>query len=55
MKKEFAAQDCISLDELKENLLAGIHIQIIDVRSPEEFAEKHIPEAVNIPLLGFTI
>jgi rhodanese-related sulfurtransferase len=23
---------------------------IIDVRSPEEFAEKHIPGAINIPL-----
>lgn len=23
---------------------------IIDVRSPEEYAEKHIPAAINIPL-----
>ncbi|HRI59362.1 MAG TPA: rhodanese-like domain-containing protein [Saprospiraceae bacterium] len=50
MKKEFAAQDCISLDELKENMLVSNRIQIIDVRSPDEFAEKHIPEAVNIPV-----
>ena len=25
-------------------------ISIIDVRSPEEYAEKHIPVAINIPL-----
>lgn len=25
-------------------------LTIIDVRSPEEFAEKHIPGAINIPL-----
>jgi rhodanese-related sulfurtransferase len=25
-------------------------IIIIDVRSPEEYAEKHIPGAINIPL-----
>lgn len=50
MIKETETEDCIALDELKMNLTAGNHIQIIDVRSPEEFAEKHIPEAVNIPL-----
>lgn len=50
MKKEIGTQDCIALDELKKNLTTGNRIQIIDVRSLEEFAEKHIPEAVNIPL-----
>ena len=25
-------------------------LTIIDVRSPEEYAEKHIPGAINIPL-----
>jgi rhodanese-related sulfurtransferase len=25
------------------------HIKIIDVRSPQEYAEQHIPEAENIP------
>jgi len=28
----------------------GENIQVIDVRSPEEFAEKHVPGAVNLPL-----
>ena len=50
MTKETETQDCIALEELKKNLTAGNRIQIIDVRSREEFAEKHIPEAVNIPL-----
>lgn len=50
MIKETETQDCITPGEVKKNLTAANRIQIIDVRSPEEFAEKHIPEAVNIPL-----
>ncbi|MDO8366906.1 MAG: rhodanese-like domain-containing protein [Saprospiraceae bacterium] len=50
MKKAIIEQECIASSEAKEKLMAGNTIQIIDVRSPEEFAEKHISEAINIPL-----
>jgi len=36
--------------EPKLFLEKGIDIPIIDVRSPAEFAQAHIPGAVNIPL-----
>jgi len=32
---------------------AGEPIQLIDVRTPQEFAEGHLPGAVNIPLDEF--
>ncbi len=50
MIKDIIVQDCIALVEVKTQLLAGKNIQIIDVRRAEEFAEKHIREAINIPL-----
>ncbi|MTJ93785.1 MAG: rhodanese-like domain-containing protein [Desulfovibrio sp.] len=28
----------------------GKHLLVIDVRTPEEFGQGHIPEAVNIPI-----
>lgn len=31
----------------------GNTFQLVDVRDPEEFAEGHIPGAINIPLSGF--
>ncbi len=37
----------IEIDKLIQN---GDKIIIIDVRNPEEYSEKHIPTAVNIPL-----
>jgi rhodanese-related sulfurtransferase len=36
--------------ELSNWLGAGEPLRIVDVRSPEEFAEGHIPGAENIPL-----
>ena len=36
--------------EVKEFLLEGNEIPLIDVRSPGEFVEGHIPGAKNIPL-----
>mgnify|MGYP001617751569 CR=1 FL=1 len=50
MKKAIIEPRCIGIGEAREKLLTGGSIQIIDVRSHEEFAEKHIPEAINIPL-----
>lgn len=37
-------------NELKEKLMAGEALRIIDVRSPGEYAAGHLPGAENIPL-----
>ena len=33
-----------------EAALAAVHPRLVDVRTPQEFAAGHIPEALNIPL-----
>ncbi|MCG9880903.1 MAG: MFS transporter, partial [Bacteroidia bacterium] len=43
-------QDCIEVDEVKQALRANKKIQIIDVRSKEEYEHGHIPNALNIAL-----
>ncbi len=44
-------QDCIANETLRELLAADAdNLLIIDVRSPGEYAESHVPGAVNIPL-----
>ena len=40
----------ITVHELKEKL---DEVRIIDVREAEEFAEGHVPNAVNVPLGAF--
>lgn len=40
----------ISSKQLQESLDRGERFQLIDVRSPEEYAEGHIPCAVNMPM-----
>lgn len=40
----------VKLDEISD-LAALPHDEIIDVRSPAEFAEDHLPGAVNLPVL----
>lgn len=40
----------ITVRELKKLLSGGTPIQLIDVRSWEEFEEVHVPDARNIPL-----
>ena len=39
----------ISMDEAVAMLDEESDYIILDVRTPEEFAEKHIPDAINIP------
>jgi rhodanese-related sulfurtransferase len=41
-----------TLDELKDGL-ASRSILLVDVREPHEFAQAHIPGAVNVPLSIF--
>lgn len=44
-------KNCLSLIELKQFIiLKKQQVKIIDVRSREEFEEKHIPEAIHIEL-----
>jgi rhodanese-related sulfurtransferase len=39
----------ISPSELQARQQQGVSLQILDVRSPEEYATGHVPGAVNIP------
>jgi len=39
----------ISLDQLADRLRAGSAPLVLDVRSPEEYARRHIRGAINIP------
>jgi rhodanese-related sulfurtransferase len=43
--------DCLAKDSLEQLLATDRNsLMVIDVRSPEEYAEGHISMAVNIPL-----
>jgi len=37
-------------EHLKHELASGQRYQLIDVRTPQEFAEAHLPGAVNVPM-----
>ena len=39
----------ISMDEAVTMMEQGSGYIILDVRTPEEYAEKHIPNAINVP------
>ncbi|HET6246010.1 MAG TPA: rhodanese-like domain-containing protein [Bacteroidia bacterium] len=43
-------KECIEAEELKHAILNHKKIQIIDVRSKEEFKQQNIPNAINIAL-----
>ncbi|MBU2602769.1 MAG: rhodanese-like domain-containing protein [Actinobacteria bacterium] len=40
----------LSPADVKARLVADAHVQLIDVRSPGEFSQGHIPKAKLIPL-----
>jgi len=42
--------NCITSDVLKQKIDEDNNIVFIDVRSKEEYNEKHIPSAIHIPL-----
>ncbi len=44
---EYAA---LTPQELREELAAGRRLQIVDTRTPREYASGHVPGAVNLPL-----
>ena len=39
----------VNMDKAITMMEEGSGYIILDVRTPEEFAEKHIPEAINVP------
>lgn len=44
-------QNCIAIEDLQQLIKQQPEqVTVIDVRNPEEYAEKHIPGAINIPL-----
>jgi len=44
-------QECFAIVELQKLIKQSPEqLTIIDVRNPDEYAEKHIPGAINIPL-----
>lgn len=43
-------KECIEVEEVKEALLKNKKIQIIDVRSKEEYDQAHIPNALHISI-----
>jgi len=48
--REPKAYEDLSPTQVHEKLQAGGNVQLLDVRSPGEFAKGHIPEARLIPL-----
>ncbi len=48
--KTKASTECMEIEVLKQALQAQKNIQIIDVRSKEEYEQVHIPQAIHIPL-----
>lgn len=44
------AGDAISPADVKAMIESGADAALLDVRSPEEYREKHIPGSVNLPL-----
>ena len=50
MKEPFLKNDCIEQNDVRELILVHEKVQVVDVRSREEYDEKHIPRAINIPL-----
>ena len=49
-RKEQAKYQRITADEAQVLMQKERDYLILDVRSPEEFAEGHIPHAINIPM-----
>lgn len=42
-------RECMEPEDLKP-LISRADVRVVDVRSPEEYASGHLPEAINVPL-----
>lgn len=42
-------RECMEPEDLKP-LIGRSDVRVVDVRSPEEYASGHLPQAINIPL-----
>jgi rhodanese-related sulfurtransferase len=40
----------MDVKELRAEIDSGRHLQLVDVRGPDEFAAGHVPGAVNVPV-----
>src|ERR1039458_9788558 len=45
---EFAAP-ALTVSDLQKQLAGGAKVTVVDIRSPLDFAQEHIPGAINIP------
>ncbi len=50
MAKDDKPERTITLEELEAIRASGAPLNVIDVRSAEEFAATHVPGAINVPL-----
>ena len=49
MKKKYRSKENISKEELNAIMSNNQNLVLLDVRSPQEYDEEHLPNAINIP------
>lgn len=49
MKKKYRSKENISKEELNAIMNNNQNVVLLDVRSPQEYDEEHLPNAINIP------
>ncbi len=49
LKKLYRSKENLSMDEAHEMIINNEHVVFLDVRSPQEYEEGHLPAAINIP------
>ena len=50
----FQATEQLSVEQTYQRILTDDDIILLDVRSEEEFAAGHLPDAINVPIYKFT-
>lgn len=49
IKKMYRSKENLSKEEMEEMMQNNENVVLLDVRSPQEFAEGHMQNAINIP------